>query len=85
MNSVHDFAASIIARLGMSPSDRLIFGAALLCDAVESLKANPPPGVESLFASLPCDEEEPFKTAIAALQMLDSSPAAAAAIIPEEM
>lgn len=74
MNALHDFAASIITRLGLSPVDRLIFGAAMLCDAVEMLKADPVPG--NVFANVPCDPEEPFKTAIAALQILDSNPPA---------
>lgn len=46
----------------------------MLCDAVEVLKASPGPG--NVFANVPCDPEEPFKTAIAALQILDSNPPA---------
>lgn len=84
MNALHDFAASIIARLGLSATDRLIFGAAMVCDAAEQLKLNPPPGHPNLFAHIEVDENEPFKTAIAALQVLDSNPQAANVVLPEE-
>lgn len=85
MNPIHEFAASIIARIGLSPADRLIFGAALVCDATEQLKLNPPPGFPNMFAHIEVDESEPFKTAIAALQVLDNNPQAAHAVHPEEV
>jgi len=75
VNPAHDFAAHIIARLGMSPVDRLIFGTAMVCDAVASInetRANSP------FKSITVNEEEPFKTAIAALSVMDNLPEEAA-------
>lgn len=79
MNPAHDFAAAVIARLGMSSTDRLILGAALVCDAVQELKVKP----GSVFANVPIDEDEPFKTAIAALSVLDNSAPETALVSPE--
>jgi len=73
INPAHDFAAHIIARLGLSTVDRLILGAALVCDAAAELKKNPG-NSGTLFADVPINEDEPFKTAIAALKVLDNEP-----------
>jgi len=72
----HEFAAAIVARIGMTDVDRLILGAALICEVAENSR---------LFPNIKPDDAEPFKTAIAVLTELDSNSSAplTAAIIGE--